>query len=178
MKFVESWVLLDMSSKPSKQERKEDRIQQLERELSATKKKLSSQSKTMQLDEGQLDNYMEQLTQLIEWSTNRIVDESYPITKIVTTKRKGNDLFSKIIQGVLTVLFIFIGLFIIGFLITSWSTLWINAANKVTVVAMFVIAVTLIALGVDIHRETDRNYLISLFSALVSLVALIVALVK
>ena len=39
-----------MSSKQSKSERKDDKIQMLERELSETKKKLKTQSKTVILE--------------------------------------------------------------------------------------------------------------------------------
>lgn len=43
---------------------------------------------------------------------------------------------------------------------------------------MLVIVVDCIILGIDIFKEKDRNYIISLFSALVALVALIVTLLK
>ena len=43
---------------------------------------------------------------------------------------------------------------------------------------MCVIVVDCIILGIDIFKEKDRNYIISLFSALVALVALVVTLLK
>lgn len=77
-----------MSSKLSKSERKEDRIQQLERELSETKKKLKNQSKVVRLDEEQISDYLEQLTERIAWSTNRMVDQTTPPCCNCTAKEK------------------------------------------------------------------------------------------
>jgi len=46
------------------------------------------------------------------------------------------------------------------------------------VVMMGILGFDCIILGVEVLREKDRNYIVALFSALVSLVALIVTLVK
>ena len=166
-----------MSSKSSKSERKEDRIQQLERELSETKKKLRSQSKVVRLDEEQVNAFLEQLTKRMEWSTNRIVDETTPPTVIVPQKK--TDAFSQFVKILLCVLFVGFG--ILGFytVFANWSTLYIGGlANTLAVGIVFLICFACIIIGIDIWREKDRNYLIALFSALVSLVALIVAFVK
>ena len=67
-----------MMSKPSKAERKEDRLQQLERQLAEQKKKNAElhKQKTIRLDDEQVESILDSLTQRIEWSTNRIIDES------------------------------------------------------------------------------------------------------
>ena len=166
-----------MSSKSSKSERKEDRIQQLERELSETKKKLKNQSKVVRLDEEQINAFLEQLTERIEWSTNRIVDETTPPAVIVPQKK--TDAFSKFVKILLCGLFAGFG--ILGFytVFTNWSTMYIGGfANTVAIGIVFLICFDCIIIGIDIWREEDRNYLIALFSALVSLVALIVTLLK
>lgn len=166
-----------MSSKPSKAERKEDRIQQLERELSETKKKLMSQSKVVRLDEEQVNTFLEQLTERIEWSTNRIVDETTPSPAIAPEKK--NDAFSRFVRLLLCGLFVGFG--ILGFytVFANWSTMYIGGfANTIAIGIVFLICFACIIIGIDIWREKDRNYLIALFSALVSLVALIVAFVK
>ena len=46
------------------------------------------------------------------------------------------------------------------------------------VVMMGILGFDCIVLGIEVLREKDRNYIVALFSALVSLVALIVTLVK
>ena len=65
-------------SNSSKSERKEDRLQQLERQLAEQKKKNAElqKQKTIRLDDEQVDGFLKDLAQRIEWSTNRIVDET------------------------------------------------------------------------------------------------------
>ncbi len=166
-----------MSSKSSKSERKEDRIQQLERELSETKKKLKNQSKVVRLDEEQISDFLEQLTERIERSTNRIVDETTPPTVIVPQKK--NDAFSQFVKILMCGLFAGFGALGFYTVFANWSTMYIGGfANTVAIGIVFLICFACIIIGIDIWREKDRNYLIALFSALVSLVALIVAFVK
>ena len=166
-----------MGSKPSKSERKEDRIQQLEQELLEAKKKLKNQTKVVRLDEEQVNIFLEQLTERIEWSTNRIVDETAPPPTIVPLKK--NDAFSQLVKVLLSGLFAGFG--VLGFysIFANWSTMYVGGfANTVAIGILFLICFACIIIGVDIWREKERNYLIALFSALVSLVALIVAFVK
>ena len=60
-----------MMSKPSKAERKEDRLQQLEKELAKQKKKNAElqKQKTIRLDDEQVASILDELTERIEWST-------------------------------------------------------------------------------------------------------------
>ena len=138
--------------------------------------KRKPQTVTVRLDSKQ-QQLLDDLTQRIEWSTNHIIDETNPTPQIVPQKK--TDAFSILVKVLLCGLFVGFG--ILGFItiISNWSTVYVGGfANIVAIGIVFVICLACVIIGVDIWREKDRNYLIALFSALVSLVALIVALVK
>lgn len=168
-------------SKPSKAEQNEERIQRLERELTEQKKKNTElqQQKTIRLNDEQLQGFLDDLTQRIEWSTNKIIDEMPKTAIIHTTEKQPEDGISTVIKWIIASLF-FIVTIAIGYSLYSvwrefWNAGWINR------VALFIVAFagfSCLMLAVEIIREKDRNYIISLFSALVALVALIVTLIK
>lgn len=167
--------------KPSKTERKEDRVQILERELTNAKKKNAElqQQKTVLLNDTQLENFLDELTERIEWSTNRIVDEMPRSITIKSQEEQENDGFSTILKWMIGIPFF---VFAISFgyaLYNHWGEFWdLGCEHRIL---LFVVAIAIfdcIALGIEIIREKDRNYVVSLFSAIVALVALIVSLVK
>ncbi len=164
-------------SRKSKSDRKNDRIQALEKELASEKKKATEPSITIRLDQTQIDEIMDQLTDRIEWSTNRIVDESSHNIPIVIKNNKS-DVFSSIIRWILLIVFAGFGIGLIAVLISNWSTYWVGGINNISTLCVIVIGVISVVIGIDIFRERDKNYIVSLFSALVALVALIVTLVK
>lgn len=168
-------------SKSSKSERKDNRIQFLERENAKLKKKneeLSTQ-KVISLNEEQVKNFLDELTGRIEWSTNRIVDEQAKPVVITQESNSRNDGFSFVLKCLIGVPFFAIAIAIIYSLCTVWGEYWnTGLASRVALFVVALISFDCIVLGVEIFREKDRNYLVSLFSGLVSLVALIVALVK
>lgn len=168
-------------SKTSKSERKEDLIQNLERENANLKKKNAElqQQKTVRLNEEQLQDFLDELTQRIEWSTNRIVDETPRSITVNSQERPKSDGFSYFMKWIIAVPFFAVAIAIVYSLHSVggelWSTGWANR------VALFIVALAgfdCAVLGIEILKEKDRNYIVSLFSALVALVALIVALVK
>ena len=170
-----------MMSKPSKAERKEDRLQQLERQLAEQKKKNAElqKQKTILLDDEQVESILDNLTQRIEWSTNRIIDESQKPIVIQTNDKTQQDGFSFIIKWSIASFF-FIVTLVIGYLLYRiWDNYWgISWEHRI---ALFIVAMAgcdCFLLGIDILKEKDRNYIVALFSALVALVALIVTLVK
>ena len=169
-----------MMSKPSKSERKEDRLQQLERQLTEQKKKNAElqKQKTVRLDDDQVEGFLDDLTQRIVWSTNRIVDES-PKTIVQSNKNIPQDGFSFVIKLVIASFFFVTTVAIFCLLYNVWNDFWSN--GWINRIALFVVAISgldCLFLCIEILREKDRNYIISLFSALVALVALIVALIK
>lgn len=170
-----------MSSKPSKQARKEDRIQQLENELAQAKKKLAQQPKTVQFDSNQVSLFVDQLTEIIERSTNQIVNDLEPDYSAMisyTQQERTKDVFSNLIKWVLGSVFSAFGILGIVELVTNWPTYWIGGVHNGATITLFLICLICVVIGIDLFREKDRKYIISLFSALVSLAALVVALVK
>ena len=168
-------------SKPSKSERKEDRIQSLEKEL-AKQKRINvelRQQKTVRLNDEQLQDFLDDLTQRIEWSTNRIVDETPKTTMVHATEIQRNDGFSFIIKWIVASLFFAVSITIAYSLYSIWGEFW--SAGWTNRIALFIVAVVsfdCFILSIEIIKEKDRNYIIALFSALVAFVALIVTLIK
>lgn len=166
--------------KPSKSERKKDRIQSLDREIKEIKMKNMElqQQKTVRMDDEQLQRFFDELTQRIEWSTNRIVDETPQEIDALLQQQQNNDKFSYFIKWSIAFLFFAIAILSAYSLYNIWGQFW-NAgwADRVALfiaaLASFICAV----LGIEILKEKDRNYILSIFSALVALVALIVTLV-
>lgn len=168
-------------SNSSKSERKEDRLQQLERQLAEQKKKNAElqKQKTIRLDDEQVDGFLKDLAQRIEWSTNRIVDETPRSIIVKPQENQKSDGFSYFIKWSIAILFFTVAIAIAYSLYSIWGEFWDTGwANRV---ALFIVAIAgfdCAVLGIEILKEKDRNYIISLFSALVALVALIVALIK
>lgn len=168
-------------SKLSKTERKEERFQSLERELAKQKKENVEllQQKTVRLNDEQLQCFLDQFTRLAELSTNRIINETPKTAVVHTTEKPSNDGFSFIIKWIIAGLFFTITAGIVYSLYSIWGDFW--SAGLINRIVLFIISVAgfdCFILGIEIIKEKDRNYIISLFSALVALVALIVTLIK
>ena len=133
---------------------------------------------TVRLDAEQENRLLDELTQRVEWSTNRIVDEMKP-HYIVNTPQKKNDGFSLLIKCIIGIPILIFGAAIACFLYQNAATYWQQGfSTQFAVVMIGILGFDCIVLGIEVLREKDRNYIVALFSALVSLVALIVALVK
>lgn len=168
-------------SKPTKSERREDRINNLERENASLKKKNAElqQQKTVQLNDEQLQKFLDDLTQRIEWSTNRIVDEMPRSISVRLQENKENDGVSYFIKLLIAIPFFAVAIVIVYSFYGLWSDFWEAVwASRVALFTIAIIVFDCAALGIEVLREKDRNYIVSVFSALVALVALIVALVK
>lgn len=165
----------------SKSQRREDRINNLERENAKLKKKNAElqQQKTVQLNDEQLQKFLDDLTQRIEWSTNRVVDEMPRTISVKLQEQSKSDGISYFLKWLIAIPFFAVAIAIVysscGFGNCFWNTGW---ASRVALFIVVIIGFDCAALGIEILREKDRNYIVSLFSALVALVALIVALVK
>lgn len=167
--------------KPSKSERKEDRIQILEREIANVKKKNTElqQQKTVLLNDTQLQNFLDELTDRIEWSTNRVVDEMPRSIAIKSQEWQENDGFSTILKWMIGMPFFVFAISIGYSLYNHWGEFWcLGFEHKISLFVVAIAVFDCIALGIEIIREKDRNYVVSLFSALVALIALILTLVK
>jgi hypothetical protein len=145
------------------------------------KKKVSDDARepvTVRLDAEQENRLLDELTQRVEWSTNRIVDEMKP-HYIVNTPQKKSDGFSLLIKCIIGIPMLIVGAAIFYYLYQNALGYWEQGFSmQFAVVMMGILGFDCIVLGIEVLREKDRNYIVALFSALVSLVALIVTLVK
>lgn len=140
----------------------------------------SDNSQTVKINQMQIEEIKENLTDLVEWSTNKIVDESKPtvIGTGLVEHNKEQTLFANIVKILLSVLFVSIGILLGYYLFSNRLVYWTDVINKIALIAMSIVSIVCIALGISIFKEKDRNYIISMFSAIVSLVALIVSIIK
>lgn len=155
------------------------KIQELQNELNKTKEELdflkSNQNNTVRLDDKQL----QEIIYNINFDSEEIVDKISQCNSTNQNSDNRKDAFSDAIRIGLASLFIIFAV-VLGYnTVTQWSNLWSQGINyRITLFFMCVIALDCIILGIDIFKEKDRNYIISLFSALVALVALVVTLLK
>lgn len=139
--------------------------------------KKSGQTVTVRLDSEQEKRLIDELAQRIEWSTNRVIDEAKP-RYIVSTPEKNRDGFSFLIKCIIGIPILIFGVAIACFLYQNAATYWQQGiSTQFAVVMMGLLSFDCIVLAIEVLREKDRNYIVALFSALVSLVALIVALI-
>lgn len=136
------------------------------------------QTVTVRLDAEQETRLLEELTKRVGWSTNRIVDEVKP-HYIVNAPENKSDGFSLLIKCIIGIPILIFGAAIIFYLFQNAVGSWEQGFSmQFAVVMMGILGFDCLVLGVEILREKDRNYIVALFSALVSLVALIVTLIK
>lgn len=167
----------------SKSERKEERIQMLEKENSNLKKKNAElmRKKTVSLDEEQVERFLNELTGRIEWSTNRIVDETPKCAAVLQQDKtnQGGDSFAYFLKCTIAIPFFVVAVVMMYLIYINCGAYWnVDWAHKLILIVMGISVFDSVCLGIEILKEKDRNYIISLFSALVALVALIVSLVK
>lgn len=166
--------------KASKARRKEKRIQQLGKDVAEQKKgKTQKEIQTVHMDEVQIDEFLKALTERVEWSTNRIVDERP--RPIIVERGKARELggVATLLKWSMGALFIIAATLIVHFLCTAWNQCWAGGWTKIaTWIIGAVAAIDCGGLGIEIFREKDRDYIVSLFSAFVALAALVVALTK
>ena len=155
------------------------RLRLHEIEQCSVREDLPEQPKTMHLDDTQLREYIDEMTQRIEWSTNRIVDESRPAYVAVRAQNSSAGGFPWLLKCTIGIPIMLVGFGILVFMWRSAGLYWIQGwSMRLALIFLGITAFDCLCLGVEIFREKDRNYIIALFSALVSLVALIVTLVK
>lgn len=139
----------------------------------------AKKQQTIKLDEAQVENFMNDLTERITWSTNRIVDESGKTVIVPNRTNKESDGFSILIKCAIGSVFFITAVLIAYFLFTSSAQFWNKGILYKTILFIIgVMGLDCLLLGIDIFKEKDRNYIVSIFSSLVALAALIVALVK
>lgn len=171
---------MGVKSRISKAKQKEKRIQQLEQEVAELKTAMSVQTNTIRIDERQMEKFLDELTARIEWSTNRIVDELDPSDIVVPSgivEETGENAISAGLKYIMEVSFFGVATAVILTLQNTWQQYWEMGWNgKLAFIAMSAVAVDCILVGIAIMKEKDKSFIVAFFSAMVSLVALIVTL--
>lgn len=93
-------------------------------------------------------------------------------------KPQRNDLFSLLIKIVLSASFGLVAFFLGASIILGWQKLWVGGLQNFGVIILLSYCVTFVVIAIDIWREKDRNYLISIFSCLVALSAFLLTLFR
>lgn len=154
------------------------KIIRLQKEIEKLKAEQNSRTDAIRIDDKQIEYFLDQLTERMEWSTNRIVDESKP-SYIPVCQPKESDGLSSVLKCFISFPIIVFGIAVFVFLFTYGDDyLKQGFSQQLSVVFMGILCLDCILIGIEVFKEKDRNYIVALFSALVSLVALIVALVK
>lgn len=159
-----------MKCEAPKRKRKVEEIQRLKKELLEQKKKVAvlQQQQTVKLDENQMQVILDKLTDRIDKVT----------LSIETTHKPKMDGFSQVIKNVIATVFLVAAGMALSYLFfdsASWAE---SISNKIAMIGIGVASIGCGAIGIEILKEKDREYIISLFSALVALAALIVAAIK
>ena len=150
------------------------------KKITARIRKEKETEKPITINPEQVEEFKQAVVELVEWSTNRIVDESKPAChgSGIQIKDKEEKTFSNTVKFLLAALFIGIGVLADYFLFSNWKTFWVGGVQNVAVIFIILLSFVCIALGISIFKEKDRNYIVAMFSAIVSLVALIVSILK
>ena len=160
-----------MKCKVQKRKRKVNEFQQLKNELQEQKEKVAvlQQQQTVKFDENQMQVILDKLTDRIDKVT----------FSIEATHMPKMDGFSQVIKNIIAAVFLVGAATTLAYLLLYGGESWAESgSNKIAMIVIGVVSIGCSMIGIEILREKDRKYIISLFSALVALVALIVSIVK
>lgn len=132
--------------------------------------------KETKLNQEQLNEFGERLSYMLDSYTDRFTRSSVTTSEHITYSRT-----SKIIRWFLMALFVCLGIWIIGELIINWKLVLTTPFSLSALLAgimLFGFGVACFVIAFDIRKENSKSYIISLFSAVVAVVALIVTLMK
>lgn len=158
---------------------KSSKIKSLEQEILSLKVKVEElqQQKHVYLDEDQTKKFLNDLSDLMEEKTEKII-KSAPET-VNLKKEQINDGISWIMKWSIGLALIFLSICAICGSFSVYNQMDISGWYKVIAIIIFVVsAFDFLVLGIGIIREKDRDYIVALFSAIVALAALVIALFK
>lgn len=143
------------------------------------KVKVHKAPQTMRFDDEQINDIMEYLDRRMDNYCEQIKRSNYAVANDISTKKEDEkpDIFSSVIKSVLGVLLLIIGVAELYGLFVIPSKVFIEKPNIIEWIGTFVCGVIPIIGGIEIFKEKSRTYIVQVFSSLVSLVALIVALI-
>lgn len=158
---------LGAKSRNSKTKQKEKRIQQLEQEVAELKAVVSSQRGTVRIDENQLEGFLNDLTARVEWSTNRIIDESetkYVVSTNNLNKDSDENALSSALKYLMGVLFLEVFDVLFVGLTNMWRQHWTAGwGSRLAFIAMVAMAVDCFLVGIAIFQEKDKSFIVAFF---------------
>lgn len=109
-------------------------------------------------------------------SEKELLEEIKIILKDATEPKK--DRFSQFVKISLAIAFILLGILLLFTALIDFKILWGNTLiEHISYIILFILLFSLIPVGVGIYKEKDRNYIISVLSAIVSIIALIISII-
>lgn len=113
-------------------------------------------------------------------NTNQTVKSSIaPMAKTPALKNHHKEtLFSEAARVILSLLFIVFGVLLANEILLNWSAYWNASTKGIGAIILLADSIGCIVLGVSLWWEKDRNYIMSIYSALVAFASLVVTMVK
>lgn len=109
-------------------------------------------------------------------SEKELLEEIKIILKDATEPKK--DRFSQFVKISLAIAFVLLGKLLLFTALIDFKILWGNTLiEHISYIILFILLFSLIPVGVGIYKEKDRNYIISVLSAIVSIIALIISII-
>lgn len=109
-------------------------------------------------------------------SEKELLEEIKIILKDATEPKK--DRFSQFVKISLAIAFIGLSILLLFTALIDFKILWGNTLiEHISYIILFILLFLLIPVGVGIYKEKDRNYIISVLSAIVSIIALIISII-
>lgn len=165
-----------MSSKKAKCYKQEQRIKQLENEVEDLKRALEQQTKTVQFDEQQMSLFIDEFVEQIK-CVNKQEKNKISSSDIVMQKRQSFNMMQMILKIALCSPFTFVIMAIIMFYFNAGVYYWnLSWDYRFLLFVIGMICFDCVVIITEIFKEKDRNFIVSLFAALVALVSLIVTL--
>ena len=128
----------------------------------------------MKLQEGQFKT--ESFSDNINQTANSSVIQ---MSKTPVSQNENKEtFFSEAVKFVLGLLFVGFGVLLAIGIIGNWCSFWTTFTQGISAIILLADSISCIVLGVSLWREKDRNYIMSVFSALVALASMVVAIVK
>lgn len=139
----------------------------------------NNSNESVKFNDKQLELVLKEIRSMHENQNEQINKSLKEIGNLNLIQNKVSDSFSRIVRWTMFSLFIVIGIILTLGALINICTLWSpNIFNNIAVIILLILGIILIILGFSIIKIDDRNYLISVFSAIVALAALIVAIYK
>ena len=127
-----------------------------------------------------------QINKLVKEINNIHVEQNKSIERTIDAFEKRqleadsvHDGYSVFVKILMVVLFVVVGCLSICSTIIIWNDFWgNNVFNKIAIILVMILSVTILVLGFHIIKIKSRSYLLSVFASIVALISLLVSLLN